>query len=282
MLSNEENGLSVIGDICVKDKSSNRDAILRYEEFAKELPQVDIPVTHHIHGGMYGREITIPKDTILTGQLYKFDHFDIMISGDITVSTDSAEVVRFKGFNLFKGLSGKKRAGYVHEETKWITFHPFDGENGEEIQEEITAKSFKELELFYVDVNRNDYLDMVEEIGMTQEEITAQVENASDMMDLPKGYDHLYVDKSVIQGKGFFSKNKIINGDLIAPARINEFRTNAGRYCNHALFPNSKITLTETGASLIAIRDIEEMEEITVNYRQVLSHRMIKGDLCQE
>ena len=100
----EQNGLSVIGDICVKNKSSNRAKILEYEEIAKGLPQVDIPVIHHMHGGMYGREITIPKGTVLTGQIYKFDHFDIMIGGDITVSTDDAQVIRFKGFNIFKGL----------------------------------------------------------------------------------------------------------------------------------------------------------------------------------
>jgi len=108
MISSEESGLSVVGDICVKDKSSNRDAILKYEDYAKDLPQVDIPVIHHMHGGMYGREITIPKGTVLTGMIYKFDHFDIMISGDITVSTDDAQVIRMKGFNLFKGLSADK------------------------------------------------------------------------------------------------------------------------------------------------------------------------------
>jgi hypothetical protein len=244
MLSSEENGLSVVGDICIKDKSSNRDAILKYEDFAKDLPQVDIPAIHHMHGGMYGREITIPKGTVLTGQIYKFDHFDIMISGDITVSTDDAQVIRLKGFNIFKGLSGKKRAGYAHEDTRWITFHPFEGDTGEQIQDEITADSFEELELFYVDVNRNDYLNMVNSIGMSQEEITKQVENTADMRDFPEGYDHLYISKSNIHGSGFFSNNKI--------------------------------------SDLVAIKNIEANEEITVNYRQVIENRLLEGDLCQE
>jgi len=282
MISSEEKGLSVVGNICVKDKSSNRDAILKYEDFAKDLPQVDIPVIHHMHGGMYGREITIPKGTVLTGQIYKFDHFDIMISGDITVSTDDAQVIRFKGFNIFKGLSGKKRAGYAHEATRWITFHPFDGDNGEAIQDEITADNFEELELFYVDVNRNDYWNMVDSLGMSQEEITKQVENTEDMTDLPKGYDHLYVSDSKIDKQGFFSKKKILDGELIAPARVKGLRTNAGRYCNHAFFANAKIVVTDKGADLVAIKNIESDEEIIVNYRHVLENRLIEGDLCQE
>ena len=68
--------LKVIDDICVGGKLPNRKNILAFEEIAKTMPQVEIPVKHHIHGGMYGREITIPKGTILTGQIYKFDHFE--------------------------------------------------------------------------------------------------------------------------------------------------------------------------------------------------------------
>jgi len=281
-LSVEKKGLAVIVDICVKDKATNRAALLDWEDYAKDQPQVDIPVIHHIHGGMYGREITIRKDTTLTGQIYKFDHFDIMISGDITVSTEGTEPVRLTGFNIFKGLSGKKRAGYAHEDTRWITFHPFDGINGEQIQEEITADSFEELELFYIDVNRNDYFNLVESIDMTQEQITKQVENTNDMTDFPAGYEHLYTSKSNIHGNGFFSKDKIFNGDVIASARIKDMRTNAGRYCNHAYFYNAKIIVTDKGADLIATKDIEASEEITVNYRQVLHHRLLKGDVCQE
>jgi hypothetical protein len=281
MMSSEKKGLSVVSDICVKDKSSNRDAILKYEEFAKTRPQLDIPVNHYIHGGMYGREITIPKDTILTGQIYKFDHFDIMISGDITVSTDDAQKVRLKGFNLFKGLAGKKRAGYAHEDTHWITFHPIDDDviDGETIQSRITADSFEELELFHIDVNRHDYWNMVESIGMSQEEITKQVENTEDMTDFPKGYEHLYVSDSKIDKKGFFSKTKILSGELIAPARIKDLRTDAGRYCNHAFFENAEILITDKGADLVAIKNIEADEEITVSYRQVIKTRLLEGDL---
>jgi len=279
--SGEKKGLSVVGNICVKDKSSNREAILKYEDFAKDLPQVDIPVIHHMHGGMYGREITIPKDTVITGQLYKFDHFDIMISGDITVSTDTGETKRLTGFNIFKGMSGKKRAGYAHEDTHWVTFHAFDGDSGEEVQKYITAETFTELENFHTEINRADYHDFVFNSGMTQEEITAQVENKEDM-DFSQ-IDGVFVSDSTISGKGLLSFLRFSAGDVICQARIDGKRTLAGRYSNHAVFPNAEIQVTDSGAELIAIRDIEEGEEITVNYRDVIRNRFIKGDLlCQE
>ena len=271
----------IISGICVKNKYTNRAKILEYEKIASRLPQVEIPVTHHIHGGMYGREITIPKGTVITGQLYKFDHFDIMISGDITVSTDTGETKRLTGFNVFKGMSGKKRAGYIHEDTRWITFHSFEGDSGEEIQSYITAETFGELEDFHIDVNRADYFDFVNSIGMTQEEITGQVENKEDM--IIDDIDSVFVGDSKIEGKGLLSYLAINIGEIICQARIGNKRTIAGRYSNHALFANAEIKVTDHGADLIAIRDIEEGEEITVNYRHVMKNRFIKGDLlCQE
>lgn len=278
--ASEKKGLSVVNGICVQNKTSNRAKILEYEEIAKELPQVEIPVLHHIHGGMYGREITILKGTVITGQLYKFDHFDIMVEGDITVSTDTGEVKRLTGFNLFKGMSGKKRAGYAHEDTRWITFHSFDGDNGEDIQKYITAENFSDLESFHIDVNRADYFNFVCESGMTQEQITEQVENKDDMIN--DELEGVYIAGSDIEGKGLFSSKPLLINDIICKARINDKRTLAGRYSNHAVFANAKIKITDNGAEIVAIRDIEENEEITVNYRDVIKNRFIEGDLCQE
>lgn len=274
--------LKVIDNICVGNKSLNRESLIKYEEFAKGQPQIEIPVKHHIHGGMYGREITIPKDTILTGQIYKFDHFDVMISGDITVSTDSGERKRFSGYNCFKGMSGKKRAGYAHEDTTWITFHPFSGDNGEEIQKFITADNFEELALFNTAINKSDYESMVSGMDMTEEQIREQVCSRSDMTEMPTEYSFIYVDRSTIEGKGLYSTKKINSGSFVCPSRIRNKRTIAGRYTNHALQPNAKMTIDDKGINLVAIKDIEPNEEITVNYRDVLNTRNSKGDLCQE
>jgi len=274
--------LKVIDDICVGSKTLNRESLLRYEEVAKKQPQLEIPVKHHIHGGMYGREITIPKDTIITGQIYKFDHFDVMISGDITVSTDSGETKRFTGYNCFKGMSGKKRAGYAHEDTTWITFHPFSGKDGDSIQDFITADSFEELELFNTVINRADYESMVNSMNTTEKDIRSVVENDLDQIKMPIGYEHIYLNDSKLEGKGIYSSKKIINGDFICPSRIGNKRTPAGRYTNHALQPNAKMIFNHNGMDLVAIKDIEVNEEITVNYRNVIIDRFIKGDLCQE
>ena len=279
---NLSNAVDIIKDICVGDKESNRDALLKYESIAEDLPQVNIPVKHYIHGGMYGREITIPAGTILTGQIYKFNHFDIMISGDITVSTDTGEIKRFTGYNLFEGMAGKKRAGYAHEDTRWITFHPFTGNNGDEIQEFITAPNFDELEQFNINLNREDYKTLMSCIDMTDKEVKLQVENLDDQIDMPISYEFLSVKESKIEGLGFFTSKKITSGFNICPARLGGKRTPAGRYVNHAIQPNCKMIIDQNDVYLTAIKDIEVNEELTINYRDMLNMRFEGGDLCQE
>lgn len=261
-------------------RNESRDRILAFEKKALELPQLEIPVKQYIHGGMYAREITIPKDSIVTGQIYKYDHFEVMIKGDITLTTDTGGTQRLTGYNCIKGMSGKKRAAYAHEDTTWVTFHPFDGDDGDAIQDFITADSFEELEEFKVQVNRNDYLSFVNDFHLNQKEITALVENGGDM--IADELDCVYVSSSQISGKGLFSSKSFYAGGFICEARIKDKITLAGRYSNHALNANSEIIVTDEGAKMMAIKDIEENEEITVNYRDLMKHRQEAGDLCQE
>lgn len=282
----EHAALAVISEICAIGKGPTRENILAYEEMAKRLPQIEIPVKHYVHGGMYCREITIPKGALITGHIYKFDHLDIMISGDITVSTEDGERKRITGYHCFKSDAGKKRAGYAHEDTTWITVHPYGEEvshDGDEIQRFITANNFEDLNEFNRLVNINDYFDLVNKTQMTEEQIRAQAEYEGDQIEMPTGFENIYVADSCIEGKGLFSTTRIKKGDYICPARLGDSRTPAGRYTNHALTANAIMVITDFGdIDVFAIRDIDPDEEITVNYRKVIIDRANKGDLCQE
>jgi transposase len=204
-----------------------------------------------------------------------------MLSGDITVSTDSGEVKRLTGLNILEGKAGKKRAGYAHEDTHWITFHVAEERDPEEMYEFLTCGSFEEFEEFNILVSRADYKNMVQSLGMTEEEVSAQVKNEKDMIPMPKGYEFLDVKESRIHGVGLFSDVDHNKGAIICPARVGPNRTIAGRYTNHAFEPNAAMVVTSDGVDLVAIKDIEPGHEITVNYRDVIEHRNAEGDLCQ-
>lgn len=146
----EEKSIALVQAVSVISTEERRQKLNELECAMLDQQQVEIPVTHRFSGGIYAREITIPKGTLLTGRIHKFDHFDIMLSGDVTVSTDSGETKRLTGLNIMEGKAGKKRAGYAHEDTHWITFHSAEERDPNEMYEFLTCASFEELEQFNI------------------------------------------------------------------------------------------------------------------------------------
>lgn len=108
------------------------------EDSLLEMPQVEIPVESLFVNGMYARKILIPKDTILTGRVHLAGYVDIMLSGDITVATPEG-AKRFTGFNIFEGKQGRKRAGYAHEDTHWVTVHRTEIKDPDEFVSAMTV-----------------------------------------------------------------------------------------------------------------------------------------------
>lgn len=105
-------------------KTPNRQQIDAFEAGLLQLPQIDIPVQHRFaeEEGLYSREIVIPKGALMTGRVHKHQHVSIMISGDMTVLTETG-MQRVKGYHCWICPPGTKRVGYAHEETRWLTVH---------------------------------------------------------------------------------------------------------------------------------------------------------------
>ena len=145
---NKEKSIAIIESVSLNDAEINRNSIKMLTEAMLQGPSIEMPVKHIFHAGMYAREIVIPKDTLIVGRIHKFDHFDIMASGDITVSTDYGEPKRLKGFNLIESFSGKQKVAYTHEETVWINFNCAEERDPEEMYNYLTCGSFEEYEDF--------------------------------------------------------------------------------------------------------------------------------------
>ena len=284
---------------------STRDSLMALESQLKEMPQVEIPVIHRHSGDIYVREITIPAGVMLTGKIYFNDHFDVMVYGDITVTSDEGRQ-RLTGFNIFEGKKGKKRAGYAHAETRWLTFCACPEMPDDDYIDYLTTEDFKDLEPDWIeetdiknifkaqssykwadyasfrtgyllasdkklktDVDREDYTLALAESGFTEEVARAQTEATDDMIELEYDYG-VSVKSSPIEGKGLFSNRFFSAGDTIMPAKVQGMRTIAGRYPNHAVSPNAKIVMRDGDVYLVAIKDIGH-EEITRDYRTNLS-----------
>lgn len=107
-----------------------------------ELPPVHMPVTHHFTPFLYAREILMPAGTVLASQLHETTHPYVVLSGVALVRIPGSEPVRITAGHLGITQAGTRRALYIEEECRWVTFHPLTPE-----EEALRAAGAPEQEL---------------------------------------------------------------------------------------------------------------------------------------
>lgn len=135
----------------MKELAKARANILKLEEVIKQLDGYDeegkeiCRITHYHAPGLYGREMWMPADCLITGKIHKTEHICVLSKGKVTVS-DGGEVNTYEAPATIISKVGAKRAIYAHEESIWTNFHATELNDPEEIEAEIIAKTFEELD----------------------------------------------------------------------------------------------------------------------------------------
>lgn len=130
-----------------------RDKVYILEEIAKQQPQIDIPVIHHLSfkrhlsWGIYGREITIPAGAIVTGKLHKYPQLNILLSGTIELVTEDG-LLRLGAPQIVSSPSGTKRAARAVTECRWLTVLPTIDSDPEEIERKFIAADEEDYRRF--------------------------------------------------------------------------------------------------------------------------------------
>lgn len=269
----------------VEQKTSIAEAIPNLETFMLQLPQVSCPVVHHFGPGIAIREVSIPAGTFAVGHYQNFEHLNIMLKGCVHVLNDDASITELKAPLIFTGKPGRK-IGYISEDMVWLNVFSTNETDVEKLEATFMTKSegwqanaaFKaDLAVLKKEIDKKDYFKLLKEFGFTPEQAKEQSHNTSDIVDLPKGSYKIKVSESDIEGRGLFATADIVEGEIIAPARIKGLRTIAGRFANHSISPNAQ--MMHAGGldiNLVAIKPIEGCkggdngEEITVSYRDSL------------
>lgn len=141
-----------------------RNGIIDFEEKLKkvsgalvghEMDEEMCPLKHTFVDGAYVREIFMPKGTLLTSKIHKITHPYFIMSGDVSVATESG-IVRIKAPYHGITLAGTKRLLFIHEDTIWITVHVTREIDLEKIEEEIIAPTFKDMDK-YLEVKNGSF-----------------------------------------------------------------------------------------------------------------------------
>lgn len=134
-----------------------RERILKLQEamFADPAfdPQCrDFPVTHFKAPGMIGRQMKIPRGSIIVGKIHKHAHLNQISYGHVRVFTEFGPM-EIRGPHTFTSQPGTKRVVFALEDTLWTTFHlnpndwdPDNEEDMKRLEDEIIAKSYEQFE----------------------------------------------------------------------------------------------------------------------------------------
>ena len=112
------------------------DSVRRFEDAVLELPQEDIPTDHVFHAGMYARTIKIPAGVVLTGAQIKIPTI-LIISGDVLIYGECG-ALRYTGYYVCLGQSGRKQAFCALQDTYLTMIFPTDATTTDEAERQFT------------------------------------------------------------------------------------------------------------------------------------------------
>lgn len=132
---------------------NQREKIDQFEQALGSLPDAvhgdspEFPLYHMFGGGLYLREILLPAGSTCVGKLHKTKHPNFIMRGRCIVTSNVSDTpVELVAPTYFFSEVGVKKVVHAIEETSWVTVHITDETDPEIIEEQIIAKSYKELD----------------------------------------------------------------------------------------------------------------------------------------
>lgn len=126
-----------------------RRQVFNLQDFmANNVPSTleDCTLRHFFAPGCYGREMTIPKGTLIIGKIHKHAHLNIISKGRARVITEFGPMEIVAPYT-FVSAPGTKRIVLAEEEVIWTTIHVTEETDLEKIEDVVIAKSYDELGL---------------------------------------------------------------------------------------------------------------------------------------
>jgi len=109
-----------------------------------DMPPVDCPAKNYFTEGIFAREITIPKDTVLVGMVHKTTHLCTMSRGHLLIDTGSG-TYEVKAPCTFESKAFSQKAATALEETIFTTYHATTETDIDKLVELLTTGKANEI-----------------------------------------------------------------------------------------------------------------------------------------
>lgn len=127
------------------DSPLARAAIFRLEHHLSTLPQEGVETTHRFAPGVYIREMFVYAGVMLTGAIHKTEHISIFLEGNMIVTDGEGKGVEIEAPRVELAQPGTKRAGYALTDVRWLTVHPTELTDIDELEGLLFTNDFSEV-----------------------------------------------------------------------------------------------------------------------------------------
>jgi hypothetical protein len=233
------------------------------------MEQAECQLTHKFEQGLYIRELRMPAGTLLIGRVHRYGHVCQLLEGDLILIHCKGVREGFKAPSQILTEPGYQMVVYAATDALARTVHPNPREERDiqRLEDDIFESKEDLLRLGQQVEERVLYERMMIDMGIDEEALRPMIEDESDQIEFPEHYP-VCVGESPLHGRGVIATDRIVAGSRIAPARIGNKRTPAGRYTNHGSNPNAQMKRSDSGdIELVSISDIAPGAEILVDYR---------------
>jgi len=103
-----------------------------------ELPQVDLPVHHILHGGLYLRSLVIPAGVAIAGAFIQVPT-TLVVSGNVTVYAND-QAYEIDGYQVLVASAGRKQVFVAHADTNMTMTFATDAKTVEDAENEFTSE----------------------------------------------------------------------------------------------------------------------------------------------
>lgn len=113
-------------------------AVRCLEDFSlNNWAQIDVPVQHVLHAGLYSRSISLGPGTVLTGVFIQIPTL-LIIRGDVLIYVGDDAPMPVGGYNILKAAAGRKQAFWAVSYVDMTMLFGTNASTMEEAENEFT------------------------------------------------------------------------------------------------------------------------------------------------
>jgi len=111
---------------------------------SKEMQEL-FPLKQHIEGGLYTREVFMPKGSFVVSMIHKQNHPSFLLRGKVSYLGDDGEVNTIEAPKTIFTKAGAQRVLYIHEDTDWCCVYKTKAKNFEQAEADVYTNDYKDL-----------------------------------------------------------------------------------------------------------------------------------------